>query len=96
MYLESKLGADHSLSELSRKFALNEFKLKKGFREHFGSTVFGYLRQRRMEYARELLRGENSTVLEIANRVGYTNSSHFARAFRESFVVNAKEFLLGS
>ncbi len=92
-YLDANLAADHSLAALSRHVSLNEFKLKKGFRERYGNTVFGYLRQKRMERARELLRTQSSTILEVANSVGYTNPSHFTRAFRESFGINPKAFV---
>ena len=92
-YLEQHLDEDHSIAALSRKFALNEFKLKRGFKERFGNTVFGFLRQRRMDRARQLLASRRCSVLEAANAVGYTNPSHFARAFRECFGVNPKSFV---
>lgn len=44
-----------SLMELSRLIGLNDFKLKKGFKEMFGTTVFGYLREKRLEKASYLL-----------------------------------------
>ena len=92
-YLERNLDEDHSIADLSRKFALNEFKLKRGFRDRFGITVFGYLRQCRMDRARQLLISRRYTVLEVANAVGYANPSHFARAFRGCFGLNPKAFL---
>jgi len=92
-FIEGNLSASHSLAEVSRKANLNEFKLKKGFRHHFKTTVFGYLRQKRMEHAREILSSKNCTVLEVAQAVGYANPSHFTRAFRENFGINPKDFL---
>ncbi len=92
-YLEANLSEDHSLAAISRQVSLNEFKLKKGFRERFGKTVFGYLRQKRMERAREILRTRSTTILEVANIVGSTNPSHFSRASRESFGINPKAFI---
>ncbi len=94
-YLEDNLATDHSIAALSRWARLNEFKLKKGFRKRFSTTVFGYLKQKRMERARELFTGSQKSVLEVANAVGYSNPSHFARAFREAFGMNPKEFVTG-
>ncbi|KAF0094872.1 MAG: AraC family transcriptional regulator [Puniceicoccaceae bacterium 5H] len=82
-YLTANLDQDHSLSALSRRHGLNEFKLKKLFRAHYGMTVFGYLRQKRMEHAHTLLQTNDRSVLEVAGAVGYANASHFARAFRQ-------------
>ncbi len=95
-YLEENLSEDHSLAQISRQVHLNEFKLKKGFKEHFQTTVFSYLRQKRMEYASRLLTQNKVTVIEAAQAVGYSNPSHFSRAFRNAFGVNPREFLLAS
>jgi AraC-like DNA-binding protein len=90
-FLEENLDGPHSIPALSRRFFLNECKLKSGFREHYGTTVFGYLRQKRMEHAWTLLRESDATVLEVANEVGYSNPSHFARAFRDVHAINPGE-----
>ncbi len=90
-YLSEHLDEEHSLAGLSRRCFINEFKLKSGFREVYGTTVFGYLRRKRMEAARRLLERYGVTVLEAANAVGYTNGSHFARAFRGVHGINPGE-----
>src|SRR6185437_1925240 len=51
-YLVKNLETPPSLTELSRIVGINEFKLKRGFREVFGQTVFGYLNDVRMELAK--------------------------------------------
>lgn len=91
-YLEKYLSEDHSIAKISREIHLNEFKLKKGFRQLFDTTVFGYLREKRMEHAGELLKGTSSSVIEVANAVGYSNPSHFARAFKEHHGILPKSF----
>lgn len=89
--MESRYAEDHSIAGLSRAVHLNEFKLKRGFKELYGTTVFGYLRQIRMEKAREMLRLQKNSVIEVANAVGYSNPSHFARAFKQAFGINPSE-----
>ncbi|MGH1346855.1 MAG: helix-turn-helix transcriptional regulator [Nannocystales bacterium] len=74
-----------SLAELARAVGLNEFKLKAGFRALFGQPVFAYLRDQRMQKARELLSGRRHSVAEVALMVGYRNPSKFAAAFRKRF-----------
>ncbi len=91
-WLEANLGENHSLSALARRFGLNECKLKRGFKGVFGITVFGYLRRRRMEYAAGRLNQSNSTILEIADEVGYSNPSHFSRAFEAEFGCLPKDY----
>jgi AraC-like DNA-binding protein len=91
-HLEEHLAEEHSLGDLCRRFFINEFKLKKGFKALFGTTVFGYLRDKRFQRAEMLLKESGLSVLEIANEVGYSNPGHFARGFSERFGVTPKEF----
>lgn len=81
-----------SISELSREINLNTYKLKVGFKEMWGTTVFGYLRDMRMEKARVLLSGDRKSVIEVAMEVGYSNPSHFTVAFRRKYGINPHEY----
>jgi len=82
-YLDRNFLAETSLTELSRIFVLNEFKVKKGFKALFGTSVFAYLRQLRMEYAGNLLRNCNMSVEEVADVLGYEYAQHFSIAFKK-------------
>lgn len=95
-FIERDLAEPPSLNALAAQVGLSESTLKRGFHEIFGTTVFGYVRARRMEQARRLLESGTATVLEAATLVGYSNPSNFAAAFRHQFGVNPKAFQLGS
>jgi len=85
--VEKDLQKPNSLIELSRKAGINDYKLKKGFKELTGHTVFGYLYKIRMEKAYYLLSKEKRTVNEVAFLVGYKNAQHFIAAFKKQFHV---------
>jgi AraC-like DNA-binding protein len=85
--LRARLDDPPALAGLARQAGINEFKLKRGFRTLFGTTVFGYLRAHRLETARELLTGGHVSVMEASLRVGYACPSRFASAFRRHFGV---------
>lgn len=88
------LGAPPSLAELAAQVGLSETTLKRSFPQVHGTTVFGYVRARRMDEARRLLASGAATVLEAATLVGYSNPSNFAAAFRRQFGVNPKTYQL--
>ena len=92
--LERDLGAPPSLADLAAQVGLSETTLKRSFPQVHGTTVFGYIRARRMEEARRRLESGAATVLEAAAHVGYSNPSNFAAAFRAQFGVNPKTFQL--
>ncbi|NDJ18593.1 helix-turn-helix transcriptional regulator [Myxacorys almedinensis] len=76
-----------SLLALARQVGLNDYKLKQGFREIFGTTVFGYLRSQRMERARQLLAQGKLSVSEVSRIVGYSSPTQFSLAFKRQFGV---------
>lgn len=74
-----------SLIDLAKKVGTNEFKLKKQFKELFGTTVFGYLNEIKMNKAQELLQEGMLNVTQVAEELGYKTSSHFVTAFKRHF-----------
>lgn len=85
-----------SLKELARKVGLNDRKLKQGFKQLFGTTVFGYLYNYRMVQAQQLLTDSNLSIAQIATRVGYSNPEAFSTAFRRKFAQSPKSYQLSN
>ncbi|MGJ3251643.1 MAG: helix-turn-helix transcriptional regulator [Elainellaceae cyanobacterium] len=83
-----------SILSLARQVGLNDFKLKQGFRQIFDTTVFGYLRDYRLERARLLLAEGRLSVQQVARTIGYTHAGYFAKAFKRKFGVNPKAYQL--
>ncbi|MEX0267525.1 helix-turn-helix transcriptional regulator [Leptolyngbyaceae cyanobacterium UHCC 1019] len=81
-----------SLLKLARQVGLNDYKLKAGFREVFGTTVLGYLQVERMELARSLLVESAMRVKDVAEAVGYCKASQFSELFKRQFGVNPKAY----
>jgi|SRR6476661_554515 len=87
-YLIQHLDLPPTLPELARLAGINEFKLKKGFKELFGQTVFGYLSDYRLEAARAHLLERQKTASELAFELGYSSLQHFSAAFKKKFGVS--------
>lgn len=79
-----------SLLGLARQVGLNDCTLKRGFKQIFGTTVFGYLHQHRMEKARSLILENQHPITAIAQTVGYTNLSAFSSAFRKQYGISPR------
>ncbi|MBH8576588.1 helix-turn-helix domain-containing protein [Nostocaceae cyanobacterium CENA369] len=79
-----------SLIELARQVGLNDCTMKQGFKQVFGTTVFGYLHHCRMQLAYKLLIERNMNVTEVARTVGYASLPSFSNAFRKKFGVSPK------
>ena len=83
--LTARIDNPPTLNELSKMVVLNEYKLKRGFKELFGTTVFGYIHQIRMDLAKRLLLGTSKTAKEIAYETGYGSPQYFSKVFKEQF-----------
>ncbi|OKH42888.1 AraC family transcriptional regulator [Calothrix sp. HK-06] len=94
--LIKNLDKPPSLMEHARKVGLNDCTLKKGFREVFGTTAFGYLYDYRLEKARHLLETGGAKVTDVVQMVGFRDRSYFAAAFRKKFGVNPSIYLKNS
>lgn len=91
-YLDAHLDAPPSILQLARIVGINDFKLKRMFKAAFGTTIYGYVRQRRMERAAADLYAGLS-VANVAARVGYECPRCFAGAFRRHFGVLPSEVM---
>ena len=77
------IGEPITIRELSRKVAINECYLKKGFKELFGTTIFDFYQSQRMEHARYLLYEKGLSVTDVSMMLGYSSISHFSTAFKK-------------
>ena len=82
------------LFELSEKIGLNIKKLKEGFKQIYGDTVYGYLLDHKMNEARRMLSSRNFNVNEVGLKIGYSTSSHFIAAFKKKYGTTPKKYLM--
>jgi AraC family transcriptional activator of pyochelin receptor len=73
-----------SLTKLADVAGTNTFKLKNGFKELFGTTVFGYLNEVKLVQAKDMLLS-GIQIKEVADILGYSSVQHFGTAFRKKF-----------
>jgi len=74
-----------TLKELSHQVGLNVFKLKKGYKQIFGVTIFEDFKRERMNKAMNYLLEENRSIDDTALLIGYEDSPNFIRAFKIYF-----------
>lgn len=82
------------LQELADTIGLSLKKLKMGFKQIYGDTVYGFLFDYKMEYARKLLDSGSYNVNEVGLKIGYSTGSHFIAAFKKKFATTPKKYLM--
>ncbi|HHC79242.1 MAG TPA: AraC family transcriptional regulator [Flavobacteriia bacterium] len=87
----NQIVAPPSLNELSKMIGLNNYKLKKNFKELFGVPVFKYLQHERLNKAHKLLNNSDKSIQEVAWIVGYESLSSFSNAFLKKFGIRPSD-----
>ena len=93
-HLLKNLDAAPTIKELSKVAGLKEFQLKAGIKENCANTLYGCLRDQKLDQARTLLDTKKYQVNEVASQIGYSNTSHFIAAFRKKFGITPKKYLM--
>ncbi|MEM6516581.1 MAG: helix-turn-helix transcriptional regulator, partial [Bacteroidota bacterium] len=91
----SRMAEPPTLQELSELIGLSLKKLKEGFKQIYGDTVYSFLFDYKMEVARKLLESGEHNVNEVGLKVGYSTSSHFITAFKKQYGTTPKKYLMG-
>jgi len=83
-----------TLQELADDVGLSVSKLKEGFKHIYGETVFTFLFDYKMEYARKQLVSRKFNVAEISYQIGYSTPSHFIHAFKKKYGTTPKQYVM--
>lgn len=81
-YVEEHLADELDIKMLCRKFGMSKSSLYALSRESFGEGITDYIRDRRIERAKELLVSTDDSIASIAASVGYADSNYFTKVFR--------------
>lgn len=90
----ARMSEPPSLHELADEIGLNLKKLKEGFKQIYGDSVFSFLFDYKMEVARKLLESGENNVNEVGLKVGYSTASHFIAAFKKKYGTTPKKYLM--
>ncbi|MEE4000418.1 AraC family transcriptional regulator [Tenacibaculum sp. FZY0031] len=90
----ARMSEPPSLQDLANEVGLNLKKLKEGFKQIYGDTVYSFLFDYKMDHARKLLESNQYNVNEVGLQVGYSTSSHFIAAFKKKFGTTPKQYVM--
>ena len=89
----ARMAEPPTLNQLSEEIGLSLKKLKEGFKQIYGDSVFGFLFDYKMEFARKMLETGRHNVNEVGLKVGYSTASHFIASFKKKYGTTPKKYL---
>ncbi|RRQ49910.1 AraC family transcriptional regulator [Maribacter algicola] len=90
----SNMAEPPTLTQLSKEIGLSLKRLKEGFKQIYGDSVYSFLFDYKMEHARKLLESGQYNVTEIGLKIGYSTSSHFIAAFKKKYGTTPKKYVM--
>jgi len=73
------------VSELARETGMSRSNLLRKVKKLTGVSVSQFIRQIRLQNAKEMLQEGSSTVSEVSYKVGFSSTSYFIKCFREHY-----------
>lgn len=90
----NRMAEPPTLNELAEEIGLSLKKLKEGFKQIYGDSVYSFLFDYKMEYARKMLETGQYNVNEVGLKVGYSTASHFIASFKKKYGTTPKKYIM--
>ena len=81
----ASLDREVTISEIAKAVGMSVSAVQRTFRDSFGTTVFGFVRDQRLARAAQALHENGATIAQAAFIAGYSDSSHFSAAFKRAY-----------
>ena len=91
-YIDANFTSPVSSVTLANHCFYNPAYLGRVFKTVYGKSMNEYIREKRMNYAMEMLTSTSLSVEEICERVGYRSRAQFYKSFKEFFGKTPGEF----
>lgn len=90
----ARMAEPPTLQELADEIDISLKKLKEGFKQIYGDSVYSFLFDYKMEYAKKLLESGKYNVNEVGLKIGYSTASHFISAFKKKYGTTPKKYIM--
>ena len=90
--IQSHLYSTISVEELASLAGRSLSTFKRDFKLQFKETPANYFKQKRLEKAFELVKSTNLTISEICYEVGFQDTSHFTKSFKQKYNQSPSDF----
>ena len=92
-YIRENYTADSiKISHLASLCGISEVALRKQFQKQFAISPAVYIRNMRINYAKELMSNQDVSIADVAMLSGFNDVSYFSREFKKSEGISPKEY----
>ena len=89
LYIEKNFSKKLTLSDIANLFNISVSKLTHNFKKRYNYTIFDYILNLRLNYARSMLTLDNNLkIQDVAYMSGFEDVSYFCKAYKNKFGVS--------
>lgn len=91
-YIEENYQKSITVSEVARSVNVSLSYLSRIYKETTGNTIINYINQKKIEKAKEYLSNTDMKIYEIAEMLGFENTTYFSYFFKKNTGISPKEY----
>lgn len=91
-YIDDNFTSIDTIDDVCQNLYVNKYYLTHLFKDTIGVPPLRYLIQKRIDYAKTLLKSTNKPISVVAKECGYTDSAYFCRVFKKVTSVSPKAY----
>lgn len=91
-YIDENYERGITVSEISRYIGVSMSYLSRIFKDETGNTIINYINEKKIQKAKEYLGGTDMKIYEIAEKLGFENTTYFSYFFKKYTGISPKEY----
>ncbi len=91
--IKKELDVRINVHKLAKRVGLNQNTLQSGFKTLFKTSVNEYIKNHRLEFAKNLLENSDLNITEITYKIGINSRSYFSKLFKERYGISPKDYV---
>lgn len=94
-YIDKNIAKKITVNELCNKFFISKNRLYKLFNENLSNSVTSYINEKKITYAKSLIKDTNDSFYKIAEKTGIEDYTYFTKLFKKHTGLTPSEYKTG-
>lgn len=92
-FIDTHIDEEITINRLCDEFNISRTRLYDIMHEYIDGGIAAFIRKKRLQHAKQLLKNNDMTIAEISDAVGFSDYNYFLRVFKKEFGISPKKFL---
>ena len=91
-YIENHISEEITIERLCNEFNIKRTRLYNIMQQYTSGGIAGFIRKKRLEKAKFLIKTTDMKIPEISDAVGFSDYNYFLRVFKKEFGISPKKY----